>query len=157
MILRPTMLHSLKRSGSSTKTNDIQSKLRKFSNNMSSFKSSILNPPKKSQSDKKIYRLIKLPNGLHSLLVQHFIDEALNNDPDEALDETKHDERNVSESDASMVENDEQSDCEEEEDEEDCGQKEKMAAVALCIRVGSWYDPIKIQGLSHFLEHMASN
>lgn len=32
--------------------------------------------------------------------------------------------------------------------------KEKMAAAALCVGVGSFHDPEHLQGLAHFLEHM---
>lgn len=32
--------------------------------------------------------------------------------------------------------------------------KDSSSAVALCIDVGSFEDPIEIQGLCHFLEHM---
>lgn len=34
--------------------------------------------------------------------------------------------------------------------------KDRTAAVALCIDVGSFEDPIEVQGLCHFLEHMVS-
>lgn len=111
----------------------------------------ICRSPMKSDSDEKEYRLIKLPNGLTSLLVQHFIEE----DPSKA---ENHD-RTISESEVSIVSSkDAHESCsegkEEEENEDDDSQKEKMAAVALCIRVGSFFDPESVQGLSHFLEHM---
>ena len=32
--------------------------------------------------------------------------------------------------------------------------KDSSSAVALCIDVGSFDDPIEVQGLCHFLEHM---
>jgi insulysin len=32
--------------------------------------------------------------------------------------------------------------------------KDSSSAVALCIDVGSFEDPIEVQGLCHFLEHM---
>lgn len=31
---------------------------------------------------------------------------------------------------------------------------ENSSVVALCIEVGSFWDPVEVQGLSHFLEHM---
>ena len=108
--------------------------------------SEVLVEPVKSYSDKKEYRLIRLPNGLTSLLVQHFIEDDLDDDPKV----TKKD-KEESEDDS---ESDEEDGSEGSDDAEDDSPKEKLAAVALCIDVGSWFDPVKIQGLSHFLEHM---
>ncbi|CRK86954.1 CLUMA_CG000770, isoform A [Clunio marinus] len=142
------MLHSLKRPG--TEAGELKVKLRKLA-------MSEIIPPVKSYSDKKLYRHIKLQNGLSAMLVQHFIDD----------DTSKHEHhnngrhKNLSESEESAVSNqndeDSEGDAEEEEDGDDLDDdhpKEKMAAVALCIRVGSFFDPEKVQGLSHFLEHM---
>lgn len=134
----------MKRSGGQNGATNkpLKTKIRKV-NTMSE----ILKSPVKSFSDKKEYRLIKLQNGLTSLLVQHFIE-------DEDLEE-KEDERKISESAMSVGEEEEGGEEEEDEDESD-EPKEKLAAVALCIGVGSFFDPQKIQGLSHFLEHMVS-
>lgn len=74
----------------------------------------ILANPLKSPSDRKEYRLIKLPNGLKVLLVRN----------GELIGEG--------------------------------GSRNNSAAVALSVDVGSFDDPQKIQGLSHFLEHMVS-
>lgn len=143
------MLHSLKRNG--TASNNFKSKVMKITSGKAS---EIFNPPVKSSSDKKDYRLIKLPNGLTSLLIQHFIE----NDPSNDEEESQPDDRKMSESDVSATsQNTDVSGSDEhgeEEEEDEDGQKEKMAAVALCIRVGSFFDPTEIQGLSHFLEHM---
>jgi nardilysin len=111
-----------------------------------------LETPIKSFSDKKEYRLIKLPNGLTSLLVQHFIEDEPDHDESKENHHAKVSESDVSEENGNGSE--EGSDSEGEEEDDDESQKEKMAAVALCIKVGSFYDPTKIQGLSHFLEHM---
>jgi nardilysin len=126
------------------------SKVRKFSARKAS---EVLGKPVKSDSDKKEYRLIKLPNGLESLLVQHFIEDDSASDEEDAKDrkDTKISESEMST--GSQEESGEESDGGEEEEEDD-SPKEKLAAVALCIGVGSWFDPYKIQGLSHFLEHM---
>lgn len=141
------MSNSLKRTGEGNGV--VKSKIRKVSAMPSS---KILQMPVKSYSDKKEYRLMKLPNGLSALLVQHFIEE----DP---ADDDNQDNRKVSESSvlsqSSDVQGSEESiSGEDEEDEDD--HKEKLAAVALCIQVGSFFDPPEIQGLSHFLEHMVS-
>lgn len=100
--------------------------------------SEILRNPVKSESDKKEYRQIKLSNGLTSLLVQHFIEDA------------DHEDEKMSQSEESCESDSEEGSSDGEAD----NPKEKLAAVALCIDVGSWYDPKDIQGLSHFLEHM---
>lgn len=134
------MLHNLKRSA--IRSNEPTLKVKKFT---SGRMSELLAPPVKSYSDKKEYRLVKLSNGLTSLLVQHFIHDDGNADDNQQVD-TK-----ISESELSSQ--DESDGAESEGEEEDDG-KEKMAAVALCIGVGSFYDPTHIQGLSHFLEHM---
>ncbi|XP_070497154.1 nardilysin-like [Chironomus tepperi] len=71
----------------------------------------IFEEPLKSPSDRKQYRLLKLPNGLKVLLV-----------------------KNAENTDINL--------------------KDNLAAVALVVDVGSFDDPIEVQGLSHFLEHM---
>lgn len=132
------MTHNLKRSGQ-TRNDSIKAKMKKVSE--------VLVEPVKSYSDKKEYRLVRLPNGLTSLLVQHFIEDDEDDDPKEASKKEEQSE-NDSESDEEGG-----SDGSEGSHDED-STKEKLAAVALCIDVGSWFDPFKIQGLSHFLEHM---
>lgn len=134
------MSHTLKRNGVAG-NEPSKSKVRKFN---ASKMSEILGKPVKSDSDKKEYRLIKLQNGLTTLLVQHFIE-------DDSTSEDEEKDRKASECE-SHEESGDESDGEEEEEEDNA--KEKLAAVALCISVGSWFDPVKIQGLSHFLEHM---
>lgn len=37
---------------------------------------------------------------------------------------------------------------------DDESHKDNSAAVSLCIDVGSFEDPLEVQGLFHFLEHM---
>lgn len=138
------MLQSMKRSG--TVSNEIKIKNRRVM-------SAILKPPTKSFSDKKEYKLIKLPNGLTSLLVQHFVEDEPTDDDDDQNPKSKVTNEKVSQSDDSSSSS-EASGSEGSEEEDDDGNKEKLAAVALCINVGSFYDPLKIQGLSHFLEHM---
>lgn len=142
------MLHNLKRNGAAS--SELKTKVRKIA---ASKMSEIFSSPVKSHSDKKEYRLIKLPNGLTSLLIQHFIED----DPTE--EDSQHVDKKISESDVSEISSKDSEvsgseDGEEGDEEGDDSTKEKMAAVALCIRVGSFFDPERIQGLSHFLEHM---
>lgn len=79
----------------------------------------LLQAPSTSSGDKKKYKLIKLHNGLKTLLVQNAKFNA------EIDGETK--------------------------------TKDGSSAVALCIDVGSFEDPLEVQGLCHFLEHMVNN
>ncbi|XP_001660612.2 nardilysin isoform X1 [Aedes aegypti] len=112
-----------------------------------------LDVPDKSFSDKKQYRSLVLPNGLHALLIS---------DPTErtqvARNTTVAEEEDHSEDGASVTSaTEEPSDSEDEDDgseAEDDGAGEKLAAAALSIGVGSFSDPRPVQGLAHFLEHM---
>lgn len=102
--------------------------------------------PIKSESDKKDYRVLKLPNGLTALLIQ---DNSLGDDEDSA--NNMEIESNTEESEHS----EEGSDASDEDDEgESLRANQKLAACSLCIGVGSFSDPIEVQGLAHFLEHM---
>lgn len=114
--------------------------------------SEVLVEPVKSYSDKKEYRLVRLSNGLTSLLVQHFIDDDEDDDPKETpkKEEQSDTDFDSDTGDGSVLSGGSGDDGSHEDD----SPKEKLAAVALCIDVGSWFDPSKIQGLSHFLEHM---
>lgn len=143
------MSQTLKRNGFAG-NEPSKSKVRKFN---ASKMSEVLGKPVKSDSDKKEYRLIKLQNGLTSLLVQHFIEDDLASEDDEKDRKPSKSEMSTESHEASGEESGGEEEVEEEEDEDD-NAKEKLAAVALCIGVGSWFDPVKIQGLSHFLEHM---
>ncbi|XP_050368324.1 nardilysin-like [Argentina anserina] len=98
----------------------------------------------KSPNDKRLYRLIELENGLTALLIH---------DPDVYSQDYYYE---------SLVEPS--------EDEEEAArggdgerrskgkggalQTKKAAAAAMCVGIGSWSDPMKAQGLAHFLEHM---
>lgn len=120
---------------------------------------SILDVPVKSESDKKSYKVIRLPNGLTALLIS-----------DPRTEKAEKAEQSDSEKSASATdESDEES---EEEDEEESGSERggdsdfdveespsshmenKAAACALCVGVGSYSDPSGIQGMAHFVEHM---
>ena len=85
-----------------------------------------LKEPVKSDSDKKEYRLIQLPNGLKSLLVQHFVedDDPLEKEKDRKASEAESMEASAEESDEGEGEEEEEEDEEHEE-----SSREKMAAV----------------------------
>lgn len=107
----------------------------------------ILKTPIKSPEDKKDYKLIKLPNGITALLIKHIVDESeIENNKKE---ETEGEEHSAEEASCTESEGEGEDDGSDDECEE--APREKLAAVALAINVGSFNDPRKIQGLSHFL------
>lgn len=110
-----------------------QNKIRKTT------KTSLLEPPVKSKSDKKEYRLICLKNGLQALLINHESDENI------SLDEI-HEETGTTQE--TSNDSDDETDSQSSSDEQD---REKLAAVALAINTGSFNDPCEVQGLAHFV------
>ncbi|CAH8534824.1 unnamed protein product [Schistosoma turkestanicum] len=96
----------------------------------------------KSRIDYRSYRYIELNNGLRAILVSNLKpgEEA----PDESLSGSD------LESSASESFEDEDYDI----DANTPSDQEAKSAAALCVRVGSFSDPVEAQGLSHFLEHM---
>ncbi|XP_014231468.1 nardilysin [Trichogramma pretiosum] len=124
-----------------------------------------LEAPFKSESDKKEYRVIKLPNGLVALLIsdpsgaqesqgkEAATSDEETEDDEEHDEEDKTDEEGDDESEGSCFEEDEESGVEK-KGKKSSEEGEKMAACALCVGVGSFSDPPEIPGLAHFLEHM---
>ncbi|CAO1435225.1 unnamed protein product [Diamesa serratosioi] len=111
-------------------------------------KTEILKTPIKSPEDKKDYKLVKLSNGITALLIKHVVDES-------EIDNNKEEKTNgeeLSGEEASCTETESEDESSDDESEE--APREKLAAVALSINVGSFNDPREVQGLSHFLEHM---
>uniref|UniRef100_A0A0K8TGT7 Nardilysin n=1 Tax=Lygus hesperus TaxID=30085 RepID=A0A0K8TGT7_LYGHE len=107
--------------------------------------------PNKADSDKKEYQVIRLTNGLVATIVSdtpNLIELGASDDEDSPQHS---DHEHPSDKSESSVEF---SDSEAEDGPEDKGTKEKLAACALTVEVGSFSDPVDIQGLSHFLEHM---
>ncbi|CAH8581352.1 unnamed protein product [Schistosoma intercalatum] len=96
----------------------------------------------KSRIDYRSYRYIELDNGLRAILVSNLKpgEEA----PDDSL------------SDSDLESNNSESLEDEDVDIEEnpISDQEAKSAAALCIKVGSFSDPVEAQGLSHFLEHM---
>lgn len=137
------MLRSVKRNGS--KIPEVQNKIQRTMN-----KTLILPKPIQSKSDKKIYRQIKLENGLSALLIHHDLDEKSSPNHRDKDDIKK----NQSESSVTSDEENTDGDTEEEEEEDNNEEREKLAAVSLCIGTGSFQDPLEFQGLAHFVEHM---
>lgn len=125
-----------------------------------SYKVQYLTPPRKAENDKKEYRVMRLANGLTAVLVSDTPTVDLKAEDVSILDNES----------ASESESDVESGSEEEEGEEivmsgdegheasssraKLAQEEKLAALSLCVGVGSFSDPWEIPGMAHFLEHM---
>lgn len=99
----------------------------------------------KSPNDKRLYRLIKLENGLTALLI-HDPKICPQGEPEHSTDLVE----------AEYSEGDDAEDNEEVKSKEEGGanSQTKKAAAAMCVGIGSFSDPLEAQGLAHFLEHM---
>ncbi|XP_020237618.1 nardilysin-like [Cajanus cajan] len=118
----------------------------------------------KSPNDRRLYRLLNLPNGLRALLVHD--PEIYPEGPPKGADEVQEEEEEE-DGDDDDEEEGEYDDDDDEEDDDDDGEAEhemdgvkggaaqsKKAAAAMCVGMGSFSDPYEAQGLAHFLEHM---
>ncbi|XP_048324467.2 nardilysin-like isoform X1 [Ziziphus jujuba] len=119
----------------------------------------------KSASDRRLYRVIQLENGLTALIVH---DPEIYPDGPPQHSEAEDMECEDDDCDGEESEDCEDEDEEDEDDEEDEGEEDnevkgkgkgvaaqtKKAAAAMCVGVGSFSDPFEAQGLAHFLEHM---
>lgn len=136
----------------------------------------VLHSPLKSPIDPKEYRVIRLANGLTALLISYC--SRAGDPPPENLSgcvvEEEEDEEDEAEEGEEEEEEDEDEgeDDEEDDESEDDGVDEELeeprggftkeagnttkylAAASLTVGVGSFEDPMEIQGLMHFLEHM---
>jgi len=130
---------------------------------MPACKVELLPLPRKSSSDKKEYRAIRLENGLRALLIAdttYSLDKLDEEEKDAVEEEMELDEEDGSDEDTGDDENDEEEE-EEDEEEETLSKRAitsntglKMSAAALCVHMGSFSDPEDVPGLAHFLEHM---
>ncbi|CAI2731637.1 unnamed protein product [Schistosoma spindalis] len=96
----------------------------------------------KSRIDYRSYRYIELDNGLRAILVSNL------KPGEEALDDS------LSDSDLESNNSESLEDEDVDIEENPISDQEAKSAAALCIKVGSFSDPVEAQGLSHFLEHM---
>ncbi|XP_063896410.1 nardilysin [Helicoverpa armigera] len=114
----------------------------------------VLPEPIKSDADKKLYKTIRLENGLTALLISDPSRPSLGNETSSSeeessgSDETTDPESESGKSGQSVASDHHGTKRRSEFDEE------KLAACALCVGVGSYSDPADIQGLAHFVEHM---
>ncbi|KAL8106522.1 hypothetical protein AgCh_023328 [Apium graveolens] len=110
----------------------------------------------KSPTDRRLYRYIRLSNGLCALLIH---------DPDiyesiarEGAASALEDEEEDDDDDGDYSEDDDDEDDDDESEDDDKGKQgasqTKKAAAAMCVGMGSFSDPLEAQGLAHFLEHM---
>ncbi|XP_068246780.1 nardilysin-like [Palaemon carinicauda] len=132
----------------------------------------VLPSPIKSSIDPKEYRVIRLPNGLTALLISYCsragdpppenLRGCIEEDEDDDDEPEEEGEEEEEEEDDEEEENDESEDDMDEEMEESRGGLMKeagnttkyLAAASLTVGIGSFEDPMEIQGLMHFLEHM---
>lgn len=111
----------------------------------------ILEAPDKSEKDRKLYRVIRLNNGLKALLIYDPVADA-KTIADFSKCNVKVNAVNVNA--AVSSDDDEESGSEASDDEEDGTEgdaHEKLAACSLSVDVGSFSDPRDVQGLAHFL------
>lgn len=114
----------------------------------------VLPVPIKSDADKKLYKTIRLENGLTALLISdtsrppNITDQSSSEEESSGSDESTDPESESGKSGQSAVSDHHGTKRRNEFDEE------KLAACALCVGVGSYSDPHDIQGLAHFVEHM---
>ncbi|GMH33878.1 hypothetical protein BSKO_01712 [Bryopsis sp. KO-2023] len=101
----------------------------------------------KSPKDKKTYKRIQLHHGLTCLLIH---------DPEIQLAQGEENDCDTEEgsNDESSVDEEEEEGEESDEEDGDAQACVKKAAAAMAVGVGSFSDPLEMQGLSHYLEHM---
>ena len=107
----------------------------------------------KPVNDKRLYRLIELPNGLRALLISDPDAVAVPTEKDEDGDDEEDDEGDGEDEDEDEADEEEGEEEGEEEDEAGASAGSK-AAVALAVGVGGMSDPPDLDGLAHFCEHM---
>ncbi|KAF8397033.1 hypothetical protein HHK36_018671 [Tetracentron sinense] len=112
----------------------------------------------KAPTDKRLYRVVHLPNGLCALLVHD--PEIFPGGPPERSKTLENGDKEESVGDGDD-EDDGEGEAEEDCDENEVGTRKnsgvsqtKKAAAAMCVGIGSFSDPLEAQGLAHFLEHM---
>ncbi|KPI98904.1 Nardilysin [Papilio xuthus] len=115
----------------------------------------VLPEPIKSASDKKLYKTIRLKNGLTALLISDPSRPVSNREPQSSSEEesSSAEESSNPESDGGHSVQSAASDHHGTHRRNEFDE-EKLAACALCVGVGSYSDPPDIQGLAHFVEHM---
>lgn len=113
-------------------------------------RSEILETPDKSENDKKLYRVIRLHNGLKALLIYDPVADSKTIADFSNCNVKVNNSINMS---AAMTTDDEETESEASDDEEDAtdDEREKLAACSLSVDVGSFSDPRDVQGLAHFL------
>lgn len=111
----------------------------------------ILEAPDKSEIDKKLYRVIRLSNGLKALLIYDPVADT-KTIADFSNCNVKVNGTNANA--AAATSDEDETESEASDDEEDATEdeaREKLAACSLSVDVGSFSDPRDVQGLAHFL------
>ncbi|KAH8343533.1 hypothetical protein KR059_012169 [Drosophila kikkawai] len=124
-----------------------------------------LDIPDKSETDKKVYKTLRLANGLHALIISDpspmphdgFTSSESSTEDKSAEGEGDGEEfsssSNASSSESSTSTSSSTNSAGSSDSDSEEGD-EKLAACALMIDYGSFAEPSKYQGLAHFLEHM---
>ncbi|GBP39355.1 Nardilysin [Eumeta japonica] len=110
----------------------------------------VLAEPVKSESDKKLYRSIRLQNGMTALLIS---DPSLPPPEEHSSSEEESASASSSSDSTDSTFTSTSSGCRTSRRQPEFDE-EKTAACALCVGAGSYSDPPALQGLAHFVEHM---
>lgn len=109
---------------------------------------------RKGLSNKKDYLLHKLKNGMKCLLISQPDNECVKINKNVEKSDVK---KFVEEDNEDIFDTEDVSVSDSCSSDEDEPQKESDSfAMALCVHIGSFSDPVEAQGLAHLLEHMVS-
>ncbi|KAK1353121.1 Insulinase Peptidase family M16 family protein [Heracleum sosnowskyi] len=109
----------------------------------------------KSPTDRRLYRYIRLKNGLCALLIHDpDIYDSIARGPGASLEDDEELDDDEEEEDSEDDDDIDDDESEEDDKEKQAAAQTKKAAAAMCVGMGSFSDPLEAQGLAHFLEHM---
>ena len=110
----------------------------------------VVESPDVPANDTKLYRRIRLPNGLEVLLVSSSHSDGKNDSSAEGGESVE----GVEDNDGPEVLSEDGEDNDADDDDEDDEDGELNAAVSCAVAVGSFCDPPDSLGCAHFLEHL---
>lgn len=126
----------------------------------------VMETPDKAESDKKSYRVIRLSNGLKTLLISdpaipaiadnsNIIQAGPINGQNRTTRRASSHCAESSVEGSSSSEEDENDEDNSDDGDDESNDREKLSACSLCVDVGSFSDPRDVQGLAHFLGKFA--